>query len=293
MNAIEIKTMNRGYGGPPVIENLSLTVPVGHIYGFLGRNGSGKTTVIKTLAGLLKVESGSVDVFGRDPWLAGALEKQRIGYLSESQTLPPMIRLRSIIRFSAPLYGDRWDTDLCQSLLAKFGIDPNRRLSQLSLGQQRLFGFVMAVAPRPDLLILDEPAANLDVAVRREFLEEILELIRIGGKTVFFSTHVLTDVERVADSVGILAGGSLVAEAALDDLKDQYRRVRLYDFAGPPPHEIPGALSLRTSGRELSAVVRIDSCQATTHLAEQYSCQIEESQLPLEDLFIELTRTKK
>ncbi len=293
MKAIEITAMNRSYDGPPIIKNLHLTVPIGHIYGFLGRNGSGKTTVIKTLAGLLKADTGTVEVFGKDPWFAGALEKQRIGYLSESQILPPMIRLRSIIRFCAPLYGDRWDADLCQSLLTKFGIDPKKRMAQLSLGQQRLFGFVMAIAPRPDLLILDEPAANLDVAARREFLEEILDLIRIGEKTVFFSTHVLTDVERVADSVGILAGGALVAEAPLDDLKDQYRRVRMYNFAGALPQEIPGALSLRTADREMVTVVRIADSQSLSNLSTQYSCQIEESPLPLEDLFIELTRTKK
>ncbi len=290
MKAIEITAMGRSYGGPPVINNLNLKVPVGHIYGFLGRNGSGKTTVIKTLAGLLKSDSGTVQVFGKDPWFAGALEKQRIGYLSETQILPPMLRLRSIIRFSAPLYGERWDNDLCRSLLGKFGIDPTRRLSQLSLGQQRLFGFVMAVAPRPDLLILDEPAANLDVAARREFLEEILDLIRLGEKTVFFSTHVLTDIERVADSVGILAGGALVSEGSLDDLKDQYRRVRLYNFAGSLPKEIPGALCLRTSDRELVAVLRLEDSQSLRNLATRYSCQTEESPLPLEDLFIELTR---
>ncbi|MEX1118797.1 MAG: hypothetical protein WEB60_08385 [Terrimicrobiaceae bacterium] len=116
----------------------------------------------------------------------------------------------------------------------------------------------MAIAPRPDLLILDEPAANLDVAARREFLDEILELIREGGKTVFFSTHVLTDVERVADSVGILSGGSLVAEESLDDLKDHYARVRLYNFLGPIPQKISGALSLKTANREISAVFRLD-----------------------------------
>jgi ABC-2 type transport system ATP-binding protein len=293
MNAIKIQSMNRSYGGPPVIENLNLTVPVGHIYGFLGRNGSGKSTVIKTLAGLLKVDSGTVDVFGKDPWFAGANEKQRIGYLSETQILPPTIRLRAIIQFSAPLYGGRWDAELCQSLLSKFGIDPKRRIMQLSLGQQRLFSFVMAIAPRPDLLILDEPAANLDVAARREFLEEILDLIRLGEKTVFFSTHVLTDVERIADSVGILARGSLVAEAPLDDLKEGYRKVRLYDFAGELPREIPGALSFQSSGREIAAVVRLPDSRFLPTLANQFSCQIEETPLPLEDLFIELTRPLK
>jgi ABC-2 type transport system ATP-binding protein len=290
MNAIEIKSMNRSYGGPPVVENLNLTVPVGHIYGFLGRNGSGKTTVIKTLAGLQRADSGSVEVFRKDPWFSGAVEKQRVGYLSESQILPPMIRLRSIIEFSAPLYGDRWDADLCKSLLSKFGIDPKRRIMQLSLGQQRLFSFVMAIAPRPDLLILDEPAANLDVAARREFLDEILDLIRMGEKTVFFSTHVLTDVERVADSVGVLARGSLVAEAPLDDLKEAYRKVRLYDFAGELPLGIPGALSFRSSAREIATVVRLTDYPSLPTLASQFSCRIEEATLPLEDLFIELTR---
>jgi ABC-2 type transport system ATP-binding protein len=289
MNAVEFENLERGYGGPPVLKGLNLRVPVGHVYGFLGRNGAGKTTAIKMMAGLMRPCAGSVRVLGGDPWSFGAPERSRVGYLSETQNLPPTMRVRSIVEFCAPLY-ERWDTGLCESLLSRFGIDPTRRIAKLSLGQQRLVGFAMAIAPNPDLLILDEPAANLDVVARREFLDEILELIREGGKTVFFSTHVLSDVERIADSVGILRGGSLLVDEPLDELKETFQKVRLFAFSGEIPKEVPGAMSLRRSGDELSLVLRIRTTGDLERLASGLRCQAEAHPLPLEDLFIELTR---
>lgn len=287
-NALVMENVIRGFGGPPVLRGLNLNVPRGSIYGFLGRNGSGKTTAIKTLAGLTRPASGTVRVLGGDPWSFGAEARRRVGYLSEKQTLPPLMRVAKLVRFCAQFY-PAWDHGLCDGLLRRFEVPVRRRIHQLSLGQQRLLGFALAVAPRPNVLLLDEPAANLDVAARREFLDQILELIQDGDKTVFFSTHILSDVERVADRVGILSGGSLIADEPLDELKESVKQVRLFGFRNGLPEKIPGAFNVRRDGREMLAVLKVGS-DGSRRLADQLGCQAEECALSLEDLFIELTR---
>jgi len=290
--AIVVEKLTRGYGGPPVLRGLDLRVPKGSIYGFLGRNGSGKTTALKTLAGLTRPDSGSVRVLDGNPWTFGAGERQRMGYLSEKQSLPPMFRVSKLVRFCAQLY-PAWDHSLCDGLLGRFQIPLRSRVHKLSLGQQRLLAFVLALAPRPDVLLLDEPAANLDVVARREFLDQILELIRDGKSSVLFSTHILSDVERVADRVGILSDGALVVDEPLDDLKESIRQLRLFGFSGPLPKEIPRAIRLRQDRNELLAILRLDGPDAAAQLAKRLGCQIEENPLSLEDLFIELTRNSR
>ena len=290
--AIVVEKLARGYGGPPVLQGLDFRVARGSIYGFLGRNGSGKTTALKTLAGLIRPESGSVRVLDGDPWTFGALERQRVGYVSEKQSLPPLSRVSKLVKFCAQLY-PAWDHELCDGLLSRFQIPLKSRVHKLSLGQQRLLAFVLALAPRPDVLLLDEPAANLDVVARREFLDRILELIRDGEKSVLFSTHILSDVERVADRVGILSDGKLVVDESLDDLKESVRQLRFFGFQGAPPAEIPGALRVRRDKNELMAVLRLNGPDAPAQLAARLGCQVEDNPLSLEDLFIELTRNSR
>lgn len=287
-NVIEIKNLTRGYDGQEVLKNLDLTVRRGSVYGFLGRNGSGKTTTIKILAGLLRPSSGTARVLGGDPWTFGAPERWNLGYLSEKQTLPPLARVRKLIDFCARLYPE-WDRPLCESLVSRFQISPGQRVHKLSLGNQRLLAFILAIAPRPDVLLLDEPAANLDVVARREFLDEILALIRDGGKTVLFSTHILSDVERVADEIGILAHGSLKAAAPLDDLKEGIKEIRFFDFTGPPPIEVPGALHFKRTDREIVAVLPVDR-DGPRQIAARWHCRFEIHDLSLEDIFIQITR---
>jgi ABC-2 type transport system ATP-binding protein len=287
--ALFTENLTRDYGGPPVLRGLNMKVRRGSVYGFLGRNGSGKTTAIKTLAGLIRPTSGTARVLGRDPWTFGAGERRRLGYLSEKQTLPPLMRVAKLVRFCAQFY-PQWDHALCDGLLARFDLPQERRVHRLSLGQQRLLGFVLAIAPRPDVLLLDEPAANLDVVARREFLDQILELIRDGEKTVLFSTHILSDVEREADQVGILSDGRLIVDQGLDDLKETVRQVRFFGFRGELPARIPGALSVRRERGEMLAVLDTGPQGRLDTLTAQWGCQAEIRDLSLEDLFIELTR---
>lgn len=288
---ILVHNISRSFDGPPVVDHLSFSVNPGSIYGFLGRNGSGKTTTLRMLAGLIKPHAGEVRIMGRDPFTIGAEERQWLGYMSEKPMIPAYSKVRSILKLGRELY-PAWDSTVADALLAKYNLSPKKRFMTLSQGNQRLLSFITAIAPRPKVLLLDEPAANLDVVARREILDDILELIRDCGCTVLFSTHILSDVERVADEIGILANGNLRVSETLDSLKDSIRQVRFFNFRnGAPGDDIPESFRAVRSNGELTLTLRINSLTTPETLAQRWSCQQETRALNLEDIFVELSRS--
>jgi ABC-2 type transport system ATP-binding protein len=287
---ILVRNVSRRFDGPPVVENLSFSVQAGSIYGFLGRNGSGKTTTLRMLAGLIKPQAGEVRILEANPFTMGAEERQWLGYMSEKALIPFLAKVQNVLDLGRGLY-PTWDDALATGLVAKYALSPKKRFSALSQGQQRLLSFVMAIAPRPKVLLLDEPAANLDVVARREILDDILDLIRDSGSTVLFSTHILSDVERVADEIGILAHGSLRVSEPLDTLKDSIRQVRFYDFPGAPPAEdIPEAFRTVRGKDEIVVTLRDGHAGTVETWAKRWACQQETRALNLEDIFVELSR---
>jgi ABC-2 type transport system ATP-binding protein len=285
---VRFSGVHKSYGGTRALADLNLEIPCGSVFGLLGRNGAGKSTALRTLVGLEGADRGAVRVLGRDPLALDVGARQRIGYLSEGLVPFPDASAASLIRLCAPLYPS-WNQVLEDQILVRFQIDPRRSLRQLSLGQQRAVGLLLAICPQPELLILDEPAANLDAVVRREFLEAILGLIGQENRTVIFSSHILSDVERVADRIGILHHGRLLIQRPLDELKEQVRRVRLM-FDGSPPEELdlPGVLAVRRAPREaLLTVIGYDE-EAIEDLARTLRARVEVQSLGLEELFIDL-----
>jgi ABC-2 type transport system ATP-binding protein len=286
---IVVQNVSRSYDGPPVLRDLNLSVKQGSIYGFLGRNGSGKTTTLHMLAGLIRPQAGEVRVLGCDPFTTGAEERQWVGYMSEKAMIPARTRVGSVLQLGRGLY-PTWDGALADSLVSKYDLTPRRRYSELSQGKQRLLGFVMAIAPRPKVLLLDEPAANLDVVARREVLDDILGLIRDYECTVLFSTHILSDVERVADEIGILAKGSLRVSESLDSLKDSIRQVHLFGFKnGMPKEELAGSFRTIRTREDITITLRTNPAVTPESIAERWRCQCETRALNLEDIFVELS----
>jgi len=287
---ILVRDVTRSYDGPPVLSDLNLSVRAGSIYGFLGRNGSGKTTTLRMLAGLIKPHGGEVRVLGHDPFTIGAEERQWVGYMSEKGMLPPYTKVASVLKMGRALY-PTWDGALADSLVAKYDLLPRKRFGALSQGKQRLLAFVMAIAPRPKVLLLDEPAANLDVVARREILDDILGLIRDSRCTVLFSTHILGDIERVADEIGILAGGNLRVSEPLDSLKDSIRQVRFHGFKEGvvPKEEVPGSFRTIRGRDELTATLRTSALNNPETMADRWCCEYETRALSLEDIFVELS----
>ena len=286
--SVELEGVTKFFRDVPALRGLDLTVPRGCVLGLLGRNGAGKSTALRCMAGVERPDAGTVRVLGLDPLRLDVAARQRIGYLAETGVPFPAARVSRLIDLCAPLY-PRWNDDLQNEMLSRFGISPRARLNELSLGQQRAVGLLLAVCPEPELLILDEPAANLDTVVRREFLETIIGLVGEGDRTVIFSSHILTDVERIADRIAVVHHGALRLEGALDDIKDAARRVR-FTFAGEPPATLalPGLVALRRGGRELLAtLIGYDEAE-TARVAAALGAHVEAQRVGLEELFIDL-----
>lgn len=287
---IRVQDVTRSFDGVPAVDHLSFAVQPGSIYGFLGRNGAGKTTTLRMLAGLIKPHSGEVRICDKDPFTMTAEDRQWLGYMSEKADIPSRMKVSSLLQLGRELY-PTWDDTWARSLISKYALAPNKRFATLSQGNQRLLSFIMAIAPRPRVLLLDEPAANLDVVARREILDDILMLIRDCGCTVLFSTHILSDVERVADEIGILARGRLQVSESLDSLKDSIHQVRFFDFQnGPPTEEIPGAIRTVRERAEITATLRTTLDLTPETLATRWQCRQETRSLNLEDIFVELSR---
>jgi ABC-2 type transport system ATP-binding protein len=286
---IETDQVCRSFKDTMALNNFSLRVPRGSIYGFLGRNGSGKTTAIKILAGLIKPTSGSVQVLGRTPFEFTPEDRQKIGYVSEKQILPANFKVGKLIAFCAQFY-PQLDHDLVRRLTERFRIDPKKGIMTLSQGTQRQVAFILALAQRPELLILDEPASTLDVVARREFLDEILALIRQDGPTVLISSHILSDIERVADHIGILVDGTLKVSEPLDELADTIKQIRFYSFDRPKAlPSVPGAFRTMRSEKEVLVTARVKDESVIAQVARDAGAQYEIIDLPLEDIFIELS----
>jgi ABC-2 type transport system ATP-binding protein len=284
-----IRTENvvRRFGSTVALDGLDLEVKEGTIYGFLGRNGAGKTTTIKMLAALLRPDKGTVEVFSEDPWEHSVETKQRIGYLSETQVLFPWMRVEEIIRFCSNFY-PKWDFEYTRNMLDSLGLDENKKIRHLSKGQQRQVGLILALSHHPDLLLLDEPAGGLDTVVRRDFLKGIIDLIQEHGKTVFISSHILTDIERVIDHVGIIDEGKMLVSGAVDDLKETVKRVRFGFRDGDMPEvPLPQVLKTRTSGNDMLVTVRDPDVHAIREFAEAHNADFEIIDLNLEELFID------
>ncbi len=289
---IQANGVRYSYGKKEVLHGLDLEVPRGSIFGFLGRNGAGKSTLIRLLAGFSAPTGGSVRVLGHDPLHGPAEMRQQIGYLAEGQVLPVQMRVSDLLHWTSQLY-PRWDDEVVRRLIAKFDLDVTQRISKLSQGQQRQVGFLLAVAPQPDLLILDEPAATLDTVARRVLLDEMLGLLREGNKTVFFSTHILSDVERVADQVAILNEGRLLVNESLDYLKKTVCQVRFFwDRTDSPLVPASGVLQTRRGRGETLVTLRLESEEQAAQLATAQGCRYEIRTMNLEELFVELTQNQ-
>jgi ABC-2 type transport system ATP-binding protein len=224
MNIIEMEHVVRYFAMIPAVSDLSLAVPKGSVFGLLGENGSGKTTSIKLMMGALIPQEGTVRVFGADPVGMPPETRTRIAYVADEMALPNWMKLAEAMPLHAS-YFEQWDKSMAQDRLRKYELTPNQPFGTLSKGQQRRFLLTLALAQQPELLILDEPAAGLDVAVRREFLDTLMELANERDVTILLSSHILSDVERVVDHVAFTKKGKLIQQGNLEDLKGQVKRL--------------------------------------------------------------------
>jgi ABC-2 type transport system ATP-binding protein len=221
---IRIRNVTRHYGPKAALLNVSLEIPAGVVLGLVGANGAGKTTLIKHILGLLRAREGSVEVFGLDPVRSAVAVLGRLGYLSEDRDLPPWMTVAELMRYSRAFY-PRWDTGYANELRARFQLGESARIRHLSKGELAKAGLLVALAHRPDLLVLDEPSSGLDPIVRREMLEAVVRSVADEGRTVVFSSHLLDEISRVSDRVAMMAQGHLVLEGALHEVLESHHRL--------------------------------------------------------------------
>ena len=274
--AIEIRSLRKSFGRTEVLTDVSLTVPRGQTFAFLGRNGAGKTTTIRMLLGLLKPTSGGVGVLGLDPAKSAIEIRRRVGYLAEDQQMWGWMTVGQIIAFMAPFY-PTWDKDLAKQYVEQFDLPAKTKIKHLSKGQNVRLGLLLALAHRPELVILDDPTLALDPIMRKQFLRDVVDHLQGSGVPVFFSSHLLYEIEPVADQVAILESGVIVRQGPTEQLRDKVKRLifttEAYDaLAGQPGEsggaQIPGKLDVQRAGR-LVAVVVEDIDRALRALAGQ------------------------
>jgi ABC-2 type transport system ATP-binding protein len=266
-------------------------VEAGQTYAFLGRNGAGKTTTIRMLMGLLKPEAGTVRVLGLDP-ARDALEiRKRVGYLAEDQQMWGWMRVKEILRFMAAFYST-WDWALVRDLMERFALASEAKIKHLSKGENVRLGLLLALAHRPKLMVLDDPALGLDPIMRKEFLRDVVEHLQGRDVTVFFSSHLLYEVEPVADVVGILDGGRMVVQAGTEELRERVRQLRVGAGAWEELRaKLPGnlVLDVRRDG-ELMALVVADAAKAREVLG---GAVVGETALNLDEIFEAYVAGKK
>ncbi len=223
-SAVVTHQLGRRYGHRPVIRGLDLRVPAGVVYGFLGRNGAGKTTTIRMLMGMLAPHQGQIEILGALRQRVTARDRRRIGYVSQEQHFYPWMTVRQLERFVGGFY-PTWSTAAFDQLLAQLNIDSKQTVGTLSGGTKMKLAMALALAHRPRLLILDEPTAGVDPIARREILTLLKAEARERGRTVFFSTHHISEVEDIGDWVGILHEGRMLYQGRVDELSLWVRRM--------------------------------------------------------------------
>jgi ABC-2 type transport system ATP-binding protein len=251
---IELRQVRKSFGKKTVLDGVDMIVPAGQTFAFLGRNGAGKTTTIRTLLGLLKPDSGEVRVLGLDPQKAGVEIRRRVGYVAEDPVLFGWMRVRQLISFMAPFY-PTWDAGWAKQLAERFELPMETKFKHLSKGQGVRVALLLALAHRPELVILDDPTLGLDPIMRKEFLRDLVTYLQGERVSVFFSSHLLYEIEPVADSVVILDHGRVIRQAATEDLREQVKRLIAPIEAQPFLAGLPGLLDLNSMGRQATAVV--------------------------------------
>ncbi len=285
-SVIEVRGLTRRFGKKSALHDVSLTIPRGSVFGLVGENGAGKTTLLKHLLGLLRAEIGSVRVFGRDPVADPVGVLGRIGCLSEDRDLPDWMRIDELMRYNQAFY-PTWDEDYADELRREFALDSRQRVSTLSRGQRARAGLLMALAHRPDLLVLDEPSSGLDPVVRQEILGAIVRTVADEGRTVLFSSHLLDEVERVADHVAMLHEGRLVACDSLDQIRRQHHRFIIrFDQPQDSSPQLPGALSCCGAGQEWTVLCNGGSEELVQAVLARGAKIVDEASPSLEEIFV-------
>jgi ABC-2 type transport system ATP-binding protein len=280
--AIEMRNVSKAFRRNAVLSNMSLAVERGKTFAFLGLNAAGKTTAIRMLLGLLPRDGGEIRVLGYDPALRPLDVRSRVGYLAEDQAMYGWMRVEEIIRFVAPFYAT-WDHDLALKYVREFDLPLAAKVKHLSKGQNVRLGLILALAHRPEVVILDDPVLGLDPVMRKQFNRDLITHLQGEGRTVFYSSHLLYEVEAVADDVAILHEGRIVRHADTETLRRDVKQFVLNQRAFAAVREDLALLDLHSAGEDVA--VTVENASAIAALLEREGLPHRELELNLDEIF--------
>lgn len=282
--AIKIEGLRFSYGRKKVLKGVDLEVPGGSIFGFLGRNGAGKTTTIKTMLGMLKPAKGCCEVNGFDS-IKGAMDvRKTIGYMAEDQQMYGWMKIGQLVKWVAGFYPG-WDHSFTNNLLDMLELSRKSKVKTLSKGQNSRLALLLALGHRPKVVILDDPTLGLDPIARKDFLRHVIELLQSHGVTVFFSSHLLYEIEPVADHVAILDGGVIVKSCKTEQLREDVRRFVVSGKDAAGFEKLDGLLDL--SGSSGNYALTVENCDDSKRgrISEMCDSVIAENSLNLDEIF--------
>lgn len=286
---VEARGVTKRFKDKTVLDQLDFTLQRGSVTGLLGKNGAGKTTLLKCMLGLQTAQEGTITVLGEDSRTLSGAAKARLAYVPQEVSLYPWMRVRQVVAYTAAFY-PRWNSQLIERVMKDWEINPEDKIGPLSTGQLQKLGILLALGHEPELLVLDEPVASLDPSARRQFLATLLDIALTGDRTVLLSTHITSDLERVADRVAILKSGKIDYTDELAALKDSVKRLRINAPSGLPSdlRSLPGMLKCEANGKTAVFSLRGFQLDLPERLARDWSAEVSVEDLNLEEIFLEL-----
>ncbi len=282
-SGIHVEALRKRFGRHEVLRGVDLDVPAGSVFGFLGVNGAGKTTLIRTLLGLLRPDTGRCLVAGLDPAACAIDIRRRVGYMAENQTMYGWMRVGQLIEWVGRFHPS-WDTGFAEQLREQMQLDAERKVGELSKGQTSRLALLLALAHRPGLVILDDPTLGLDPIARRDFLRDVIGHLQAAGVTVFFSSHLLYEIEPICDHVAILHDGRIVKCSPVDALRESVKRVIVDPAEGASAADVPGLLDVEARNGRWALTVE-DAAAARERLAAMSRSEPSLVDLNLDEIF--------
>jgi ABC-2 type transport system ATP-binding protein len=283
---VEIRGLEKDAGRRRILKGLNLSASAGSVVGLLGKNGAGKSTLLEVLLGFALPTAGEARVFGEPSSRLSAGCKARIGFVAQQDELMSLMTGEQHVALAASFHR-QWDHALIHRLAREWEVPLKRRVGVLSGGERQKIATLLALGHRPDLLVMDEPASGLDPVARRAFMVTLLEIAAETGRTVLFSSHIVSDIERVASHVWMLREGEVAWQGELDQLKESTVRLVLRaerDFERPP--EVAGALHCQVQGRSATLVLQDWAPERLQDIERQSGARVEVAPLTLEDIFL-------
>ncbi len=286
--AIEIKGLTYAYGRAEAVQDFNLSVPAGRCYGLFGRNGAGKTTVMKCLLNLLRPRGGTVRVLGLDPARQEVEVKRRLAYVPDSVAFYPWMTVRETLDYLAS-FRAHWNLEVERDLLGRFGLDAGQATGALSKGQRTQVALIAAICPEPELLLLDEPTSGLDPIVRREFIETVIGAYQEGDpgkRTILVSTHLIAEFEGLIDEFTLMDRGRNVLTLGADQARERYQKIRARFSREAPAVAFKDALNVRRNGRELELIANGGGAAIIEQLRGLGPESLTSEALTLEEVFV-------